>query len=81
MYVLPYGQMSLWGYQYYNNIIIYLFKINLMKTHRKRLLLNLIQSKYANYYSSMFNKSKPDKKFMSLFLGFIDGDGYFDISE
>ena len=24
---------------------------------------------------------KPDKKFMALFMGFIDGDGYFDIGE
>jgi hypothetical protein len=25
--------------------------------------------------------SKPDKKFMAMFLGFMDGDGYFDIGE
>lgn len=25
--------------------------------------------------------SYPDKKFMSMFIGFIDGDGYFDIGE
>lgn len=24
---------------------------------------------------------KPDKKFMAMFIGFIDGDGYFDIGE
>ena len=24
---------------------------------------------------------KPDKKFMAMFLGFMDGDGYFDIGE
>ena len=25
--------------------------------------------------------NKPDKKFMALFIGFMDGDGYFDIGE
>lgn len=24
---------------------------------------------------------KPDKKFMAMFMGFMDGDGYFDIGE
>jgi hypothetical protein len=24
---------------------------------------------------------KPDKKFMAMFIGFMDGDGYFDIGE
>lgn len=47
MYVLPYGQMSLWG----------------MK----------------NYYSTGKNYNKPDKKFMSLFMGLVDGDGYIEI--
>jgi hypothetical protein len=28
-----------------------------------------------------FSESKPDKKFMAMFMGFIDGDGYFDIGE
>lgn len=28
-----------------------------------------------------FSVIKPDKKFMGMFLGFIDGDGYFDIGE
>jgi len=27
------------------------------------------------------NSVRPDKKFMALFMGFIDGDGYFDIGE
>lgn len=48
MYVLPYGQMSLWG----------------MK---------------KNYYSTGKNYNKPDKKFMSLFMGLVDGDGYIEI--
>ena len=26
-------------------------------------------------------RGKPDKKFMAMFMGFIDGDGYFDIGE
>lgn len=51
MYVLPYGQMSLWGV----DIPVFTFCI-----------LPVV---------------KPDKKFMAMFLGFMDGDGYFDIGE
>ena len=80
-YVLPYGQMSLWGIQYYNNIIIYLYKVNLMKLHSRRLLINLTQRKFIKYYYSVSSNIKPDKKFMSLFIGFMDGVGYFDIGE
>ena len=28
-----------------------------------------------------FTKGKPDKKFMAMFVGFMDGDGYFDVGE
>jgi len=28
-----------------------------------------------------FSVNKPDKKFMAMFMGFMDGDGYFDIGE
>lgn len=28
-----------------------------------------------------FSTNKPDKKFMAMFMGFMDGDGYFDIGE
>jgi hypothetical protein len=47
-YVLPYGQMSLWGMHKYstNNLI----------------------------------NNEPDKKFMAMFLGLVDGDGYIEIS-
>jgi LAGLIDADG endonuclease len=46
-YVLPYGQMSLWGMHKYstNNLI----------------------------------NNEPDKKFMAMFLGLVDGDGYIEI--
>ena len=81
MYVLPYGQMSLWGIQCYNNIIIYLYKVNLMKLHSGRLLINLTQRKFIKNYYTVSSNIKPDKKFMSLFIGFMDGDGYFDIGE
>lgn len=53
MYVLPYGQMSLWG----------------------------TPSKYLSFHHHAFTKGKPDKSFMAMFIGFIDGDGYFDIGE
>lgn len=48
MYVLPYGQMSLWGDKFY-------------------------------YSTDATKVSKPDKKFMSLFMGIVDGDGYIEI--
>lgn len=32
-----------------------------------------------NYYSTGKNYNKPDKKFMSLFMGLVDGDGYIEI--
>ena len=32
-----------------------------------------------NYYSTGKNYNKPDKKFMSLFVGLVDGDGYIEI--
>ena len=53
LYVLPYGQMSLWGL----DIPILTFCI------------------------PPFSVIKPDKKFMAMFIGFMDGDGYFDIGE
>lgn len=53
MYVLPYGQMSLWG----NSLPI--FSLCVLP----------------------ISKIKPDKKFMAMFIGFMDGDGYFDIGE
>nr|YP_010836060.1 hypothetical protein QLP54_mgp06 [Phyllosticta yuccae]WGC90075.1 hypothetical protein [Phyllosticta yuccae] len=53
MYVLPYGQMSLWGQELPISV------------------LSLLP----------FSVNKPNKKFMAMFLGFMDGDGYFDIGE
>jgi len=50
-YVLPFGQMSLWG-------------------------------KTIDFARTLSNfKYKPNKKFMAMFVGFVDGDGYFDIGE
>jgi len=45
--------------------------------------ISLLYLKSNQIGSSIFNNRKviPDKKFMSMFLGFIDGDGYFDIGE
>lgn len=73
--------MSLWGVKrkkfieyygliYYFNYIIYIF-IEKCKLISRR------------YYSSKMNTSliQPDKNFMSMFIGFVDGDGYFDIGE
>ena len=46
-YVLPFGQMSLWG----------VIKLE----------------------SNVSSGIKPDKKFMSMFMGLVDGDGYIEI--
>jgi hypothetical protein len=51
-YVLPYGQMSLWGI----NTPIFIYSIVPVSV-----------------------KNKPNKSFMGMFVGFMDGDGYFDI--
>lgn len=53
MYVLPYGQMSLWGLPLLTSLL-YVFRIS---------------------------ENKPNKNFMAMFIGFMDGDGYFDIGE
>lgn len=39
------------------------------------------QNNNKNLAFHTFTKDKPDKKFMSMFIGFMDGDGYFDIGE
>ena len=33
------------------------------------------------YHTFVLLNSKPDKKFVAMFIGFIDGDVYLDISE
>ncbi len=53
MYVLPFGQMSLWGDEI-PVVKLCIFPVSVIK---------------------------PDKKFMAMFIGFLDGDGYFDIGE
>jgi hypothetical protein len=60
-YVLPYGQMSLWGGDNHDT-----FNFNTL------IALPLI--------SKSFNKNNLiDSKFMALFIGIIDGDGYIEI--
>ena len=51
MYVLPFGQMSLWGGP---DFVYSIYPVPL---------------------------AKPDKNFMVMFIGFMDGDGYFDVGE
>lgn len=51
MYVLPYGQMSLWG----------------------------STSVWILLQSQNFLPISADKKFMSMFMGIVDGDGYLEI--
>lgn len=56
MYVLPYGQMSLWGKN-----------------------LSLSCSSLTPPISYGLGELKPNKKFMSMFVGLVDGDGYIEI--
>ena len=55
-YVLPYGQMSLWG---------------------KKLSLPCSCLTWSISYG--LGELKPNKKFMSMFVSLIDGDGYIEI--
>lgn len=77
MYVLPYGQMSFWGkFTIYSEFINWLFiDYNNIIFNEKFLYLSIIPLSYSNNNDS----SKIDEKFMAMFVGFIDGDGYFDI--
>lgn len=56
MYVLPFGQMSLWGKN-----------------------LGLPCSSLTSSISYGLGELKPNKKFMSMFVGLVDGDGYIEI--
>src|SRR4051794_18868264 len=38
-------------------------------------------SEIFSLYVLPFSKIKADKKFMAVLIGFLDGDGYFDIGE
>lgn len=43
---------------------------------------SLIIANCANYDSNTASSSTiPDKKFMAMFMGFVDGDGYIDVGE
>jgi len=70
-YVLPYGQMSLWGMPYY-----YIENKNLIEKRMKIENLNSIITKSNNFNPILM---KPNKDFMSMFVGLIDGDGYIEI--
>lgn len=85
-YVLPYGQMSLWGkFISYIPLIYVFFLFNFLIYSNSYILFK--KSPIYYYYSNedmmkmLERKIEPDKKFMSMFMGFIDGDGYFDIGE
>jgi Cytochrome b/b6/petB/LAGLIDADG endonuclease len=55
-YVIPFGQMSMWGVVLKNRL-----------------------NYFYNSYSLLRQKIYPDKNFMSMFVGFVDGDGYIEI--
>ena len=76
-YVLPYGQMSLWGeHQPFNftNLEIIVLPI-ILKQNFQFSTISIINN---NSSVSQF-KDKDFNKLMEILLGFLDGDGYFDI--
>ena len=70
-YVLPYGQMSLWG----ANTELTKLQMTLLPIILKRNL----QTTYINYNKYDNNKNSEFSIFMEKFIGILDGDGYFDI--
>ena len=69
-YVLPYGQMSLWGM---SNQMVFL-----PITLKRNLQLSASSKNIANFSDLKFN-DKDLCKIIEIFVGIIDGDGYFDI--
>lgn len=49
--------------------------------HRKLISLTGLEQIVGSGSEHRIVENKPDKKFMAMFLGFMDGDGYFDIGE
>ena len=73
-YVLPYGQMSLWGIIYLTFMLFSLFIYKLYNIYiMNKLFIRVLSIKCSH------NFIKPDNKFMSMFVGFMDRDGYFDL--
>ena len=66
-YVLPYGQMSLWGVSY--NVL----NMALLPLRFKRNLHLSINKNISEL------KDKDTSKLIEIFIGILDGDGYFDI--
>jgi hypothetical protein len=66
-YVLPYGQMSLWG-EY-----PYILNMALLPLRFKRNLHLSINKNISEL------KDKDTSKLIEIFIGILDGDGYFDI--
>jgi len=69
LYVLPYGQMSLWGTPSYNLQMIFLPII----LKRNLQLSTIINKKISE------SDNKDISKLIEIFIGILDGDGYFDI--
>jgi hypothetical protein len=70
-YVLPYGQMSLWGWPYY-----YIKNKNLSEKRTDIENFDPIIIDFKNI-DSLF--MRLNKNFMSMFIGLVDGDGYIEI--
>jgi hypothetical protein len=66
-YVLPYGQMSLWG------VTISQLNMGLLPLRFKRKLQSSINKNISGL------NDKDTCKLIEIFIGILDGDGYFDI--
>ena len=76
-YVLPYGQMSLWG----ANTELTKLQMTLLPIILKRNLQNSTNS-IKNKDTLTFNfKDKENCKLIEILIGILDGDGYFDIGQ
>ena len=80
--------MSLWGvFTSYTPLIYIFFLFNILIFYNNYILYKVspicdyLSNKKTDIINLILRKTEPDKKFMSMFVGFMDGDGYFDIGE
>lgn len=76
--------MSLWGRLKVKFFALFSILVSLVRSNKESIK---VFNKTSLFLFRLFNirinsyKSKPSKAFMAMFMGFIDGDGYFDIGE
>lgn len=74
--------MSLWGRLQYYFICVEHFTQKILKIIDDEHNLNDYNTNNFNMDNNEIkDNNKPSKKFMAMLMGFMDGDGYFDIGE